>query len=268
MVLPTLIIPLLGFIFTLKFFSTKGVFGMIKLLSEGVGIFYPEAWVSLMPRYKILLFYGNLAFVLAIIGLLIAIKKYRVFMIWAVITGIWFYLNMLVFDQNILIPYLRLIWYFLFAIIPLSAIGLAWCINWVEEKIRFGRPLTTIISAALLLTVFITTFYTYYNIPYHLDLYRYIEPEDIEALKYAKDDVLTAVPLVKLAYDFFDFDFEIKSATELGVYFEKYNCTGKEKLMLENKVFYVLTNKKQNCSFLQPRYAGSIRYLYEATSGR
>ena len=264
-VFPTLLIPLLGFAFTLKFFPGTGLADMINAFME-YGIFYPSNWVSLMPKYKILLFYGNLAYILAIIGLLIAFKKYKIFAIWAIITGAWFYLNMLVFNQSILIPYLRLLFHFLLGIIPLSAIGLSWCISQIETKIKFGKPLTTIISSALLLTVFITTFYSYYDIPYHLDLYRYIEPEDVKALKFAKDDVLSTVPLVEIAYDLLGFDFNIKGDFTLDIQFNNIDCSEKEKILLENKLFYVLSNKQQDCNFLKPLYIGDRRYLYEATS--
>lgn len=259
-VLPVILLPLAGFFFTFKFFPQMGILGIIDWLKQGYGIIYPAIWGGLMPRYRILVFYGLLPCILAGAGLIVSIRKYKIFPIWAVIAGIWFYLNMDYFLKNILIPYLRLIFLFLFSLIPLSAIGLHWAISRIN-RIKI-KPLPAVISAALLLTVFITTYYNYYDVPSNLDLYRFIEPEDVEALRLAEGDVVSTVQMHPMTFKFFNITQDIKF--ELN--FTKLDCDGKEQKIFQYKRQYLLTQEQLDCEFLEPVYAGKIRYLYTISS--
>jgi hypothetical protein len=266
LILPTILIPLLGLSFTLQVFPEKGLVGVLQSLMEGFGIFYPPAWSGLMPHYRILLFYGQLAFLFAAIGLIVAFRKHIIFVIWALVTGIWFYANMLWLKQDFLVPYLRLLYPLLFGLIPLSAIGLNWCVDFIEKKIKFSRLLKIILTVALILTVIITTFDSYYTAPINMDFFRYINDEDIDALKLAESDVLSDIRLGRPALPFFSFGIKVKQidllkGTDYDFDFEDLDCDKKEEYMLQYKTEYLLTDTEQKCRF-DLVFEGDFRYLY------
>jgi hypothetical protein len=269
LLLPALVIPFLGFLFSMSTFPKgKGIQGLISIvLDKGLEIAYPVNWISLLPKYKLLVFYGTIAVVLACIGFVLCIKKNRIFSIWAAVTGIWFYCNMLLSQgAGYLIPYLSLLFYFLLALVPLSAIGLRWCIKQIEEKLNLGKFFTIVVYAGLLLTVFITTFSSYYDVPSNLDLYRYILPEDAAAISRASDSVLITVPIFEMAYKLFDLNAELVPASKFDFEFASKDCGYKEEIMLKNKIFYLLTDKKQDCDFLELVYLEKSRFLYKTSA--
>jgi hypothetical protein len=261
---PTICLPLLGFFFTLTFFPQMGVAGIVKAVAGGYGIIYPPVWgiIGYAPTYRISIFYGILPFGLAVLGLFVSIRKFSIFSIWAISSGILFYLNMLVFLQDFLIPYLRLIYPFLLGMVPLSAIGLHWLILKIR-KIRLNF-VSSGLAAILVVALSVTTYMNYYDIPPNLDIYRFIHPEDIEALKYADSSVLSSVKIEKEGLDFFHLNNKIIHDDFLNIFQE---CNFIEERMLKQKTDYLLVKEQLDCGFIAPLYEGKARFLYKLSIG-
>jgi hypothetical protein len=149
---------------------------------------FPIVYSSFEPQYKIAFFFGVVAFGLAVLGVIVALKKYRLIAIWTIFLGLFFY-----FNQNIrweegsfLIHYLRLVIFFDLSLVLPAAIGLGFIVGQIMKldlKFRNYKYVLAGFAVALSCFVFGFTFYDYADVPAHLDVYHFIQAEDADLIK-------------------------------------------------------------------------------------
>jgi len=179
-------IPFLAFIFTFSVLKKGTIFDTIAYLWTRAH--FPIVYSSFEPQYKIAFFFGVIAFGLAILGVIVALKKYRLIAIWTIFLGLFFYYNQNIrWDTgSIFIHYLRLVVFFDIALVIPAAIGLGFIVSMIMKidlKFKYGKVLLGAFAAALSLFVFAYTFYDYTAVPSHLDVYHFIESDDINLIK-------------------------------------------------------------------------------------
>lgn len=172
-----------------------------------------------------------------------------------------------IWKVSFLSPYQRNMYYLALSLPFLSALGL----NYVLGSIKIKRKtLETSARVALIILVFVLTFYNYSYISKPLGLYRPINDADYNALLFLSnlpDGKVAASPYISEAI------YPVAGKTPVGTlffygnksisnsFFNAKTCLQKQKIATDNKIRYVLSRTKINCNW-KPVYSKGD-YIYE-----
>jgi len=157
-------------------------------------IFFKQGWGVLEVKYNIMTLYGLLAFALAIIGVYFAYKKKKyLFVVWS-LTLLFFILFFRLFGFTILAPYQRILYYTMLGLIPLSAMGLFYILMLVKSLLKIKLKLVVnMILLILALFVFLNIFSDYYRLDEQVALYRVIDDNGYNAIKFLQQFPKTTI---------------------------------------------------------------------------
>jgi hypothetical protein len=251
--------PILLFMIT---FSTlkKGTFAQ-TLAGMWARANFPVVYASFEPKYDMIMFFGAAAFFLAVIGIIIAVKKYKLVAIWPIFLAAFFLYNQDIrWDYgSFLIPYLRLFVMYLISLPVPAAIGLTFVCSLVL-KLKLQKPIQIAILLALCISVFGYTFSNYADIPSHIAIYHIIEKPDIQLIRQ-----LDAPFIITYKIN----DRPIKLVTnQTYSYFIKQDglesdCPGLMDFVFSKKYPYLLADAKFDCgSWFELQKENNGRYLY------
>jgi hypothetical protein len=249
-------------------------------------------WGPIQPQinYNIFSLYGWLGSVFSIIGFYISTKykKLLTFRIYYSISLISIILFPLI-ENSFFSAYQRYIYHFMFAAIPLSAIGLYYSFKWLKNKTNnINKILKYTLLIFFICFIILSSMYQYHTFKSETKLYKVIEEKEINSLealsKYQKGKVLTPLdmgiaikPITKIhepALTFFDWE-----KTSNLTHFHKTSCEQKEEiiyneeLLSDNYYFhkreknrenikYVISEEEINCLFLEKIPIESKYYIY------
>ncbi|MBW3017343.1 hypothetical protein KY316_03135, partial [Candidatus Woesearchaeota archaeon] len=229
---------------------------------------FPVVYASFEPQYKMYFFFGIVAFGLAILGLLIAFKKYKIVAIWTLFLGLFFYYNQYIrWDVgSVLIHYLRLVIFFNVSLVVPAAIGLAFVVVMLmklKPKLHFKYSNYVLLAfvVALSLFVFVYTFHDYVDVPAHLDVYHYIESQDVDLINQIDGSFVVTYNInsrpIKLLTDIPFGYFNPGEGMET-------RCEDFMKDVEANKYKYVLSDKEFDCGpWFELYKEHEERYLYK-----
>ena len=218
--------------------------------------------------------YGFMPFLLALYGLYYAIydKKWKYFVIW------FFIVLLLLFFYNItglsfFVRRAHMIYLALISLVPLSAVGFYNLMIYIKCKLENkSLRLSKIILAALVLGIFILTFYNYGEQRKGTELYYLIDNEDYEAMIFLRtlEKGYTIAPLNKATaiYPitgnkvFSDLLSSYKNDQEKVKKFFSEGCNYKEGIIEDYNLKYVYSESVINCTFLREIYSNK-RDIYE-----
>lgn len=264
-------------------FIWKGSFeGTISFLSDF--IVFEHGWGRVEANYPITLLYGVIPTVLAFIGILPALKKKIILpVIWSIYTAemLWMFS---VFKFILFAPYQRMLYYTLFGLVPLSALGLHFTLSSVKSLLKRLSLNHIIVGVCLFFiaeSIFLLSFNDYYNPPLGFGLYYPIWNEDYTAIKwleshYGQKNAIMTTQWISLAvyptsrnYVVSIIRAQIGGGYEKDVdtfFDESTTCKDKMKILEKNKVDYVLSRKQINCENLKKVFAvegnKSTDYVY------
>ncbi len=250
-------------------------------LSEISNLFESMIWGPIQPQinYNIFSLYGWLASILSFIGFYISSKNKQLltFRIYYLISLI----SILIFpliEKTIFSAYQRYLYHFMFAAIPLSAVGLYHSFKWLKNKTNnLGKILKYTIIILFILFIAISSIYQHSNFNSKTKLYTVLEEKEINSLKelskYPTGTVLTPLdmgiavkPITKIhepALTFFDWE-----KAESLTYFYNADCEEKEEILYNKNIIsflpdYIHSESPIKCDFNEEIIMDKENYIYK-----
>lgn len=261
-----LLIPLIGILFYSFINHTeifKSILEIIKFLQFKYG------WGVLEIKNSPFEIYSLIGYIFAVIGVFSIFflekehKKYIPYLIWP-ITLIASIIIFRIIHVSYLSPYQRNLYYFAISLPFLSAIGLYHTSKFLEGKIRVfikNERIRKILLIILILIIFFFVFNAYFEIPKNTLLYKLIDNNDYEALKFLskfpKATLMASPSISTAAYQISGQNiiagiFQNSDNKEyLTEFFKKNtNCTRKKEIIKQFNVTYILSkNESVNCNW-------------------
>ncbi len=246
-------------------------------------LIFKEGWGKVEIKYFLPYLYGIISTILALAGMIISFKqkKYLIFVFFAFITiGLTSMFNK--FGFTILSPYQRTLYFAMLFLIPLSAIGLSYIINYMKKlKIPFlSRVSKEPIVAFLVIIIFISVFSSHYKLIDERKTYsnKIISEEDYKAIKWIEKNygshntVLAPIFVSSTIYPITrNYVVSILPGQLRGenlnasIEFFNVNCGKKAGIIKENKVNLVFSKGKIDCNGLKEVYSNK-NFVYEVTT--
>lgn len=283
---PPFILILIPIILTILFLTNN--------LSDISNLFKSMIWGPIKPQinYNIFSLYGFLASIFSFIGFYISAKdkKLLTFRIYYTISLI----SILIFpliEKSFFSAYQRYLYHFMFAAIPLSAIGIYYSFKLLNNKISNANKIFKYALIILFISfITISTIYQHSEFKSKTKLYTVLESDEINILKelskYPKGIILAPIdmgiavkPITKIhepALTFFDWE-----KTENLSYFYNADCEKKEEMIYNENLLpdisehnfnskynrhnidYIISEKRINCEFLKLLRKSENYYIYE-----
>ncbi len=243
-------------------------------------LIFREGWGKVEIKYFLPYLYGIISTILALIGMIISFKqkKYLIFVFFAFITvGLTSMFNK--FGFTILSPYQRTLYFAMMFLIPLSAIGLSYIINFMKKlKIPFlSRAVEEPIVAFLVIIIFIGVFSSHYKLIDKRRVYSHaiIDDEDYKAIKWIEENygshntVLAPIFVSSTIYPISrNYVVSILPGQLRGenlnasIEFFSSGCNEKRRIIEENKANLVFSKGKIDCNWLKEVYSNK-NFIYE-----
>jgi hypothetical protein len=264
-----LIIPLIGILFYTFLFNLSLLEAIKQLLIQ---IQFKKGFGVLELNNSFSELYSPVGYFLAAIGIYYMIsskykfKKYLVYTLWPIITLIYIIIFKLT-DISFLSPYQRNLYYFAISLPFLSALGLYYLTIIIKKSVKkLGykydkQNLVKIITAILMVLVFLLTFQSYYQIPDNIKLYKAIDQNDYETLKFLetlpKSQSSKVMAPISISTAIFPVSLHEPVGTiffyglkkDVDNFFKSNNCTEQNELIQKNNVNYVLSKQEINCNW-------------------
>ena len=246
-------------------------------------LIFREGWGKVEIKYFLPYLYGIISTILALIGIIISFKqkKYLIFVFFAFITvGLTSMFNK--FGFTILSPYQRTLYFAMMFLIPLSAIGLSYVIDYMKKlKIPFlSRVSEGPIVALLVIIIFIGVFSSHYKLIDERKTYsnKIINEEDYKAIKwieenYGSHNIILAPVFVSSTIYPISQNYVVSilpgqlRGENLNASVEFFNsgCNEKRKIIEENKAKLIFSKGKIDCNGLKEVYSNK-NFIYEVTT--
>ncbi len=265
-----LIIPIVGFLFFASIFLAKLSLSQIVVkLFETLGFDYGRMPVELYNSpFEA---YSAMGYLLALFGIFSVFrydysnrKKYYAYILWPV----WGLLSMIgyrLFDVSLFASYQRT---FLFAAISLpflSAIGLFYLLKLKNDYLRRTRfwkydNIRKVLGILIIVIVLVFTFYSYYDLPSRIKLYKVIDDDTYHAMVFLASQpkgIVMARPVASIALYPITHMKPVGTVYFMGdikkrlseAFFLADNCKQRNVLLKERNVSYVLSPDKINCDW-------------------
>lgn len=179
----TFLFPVLMIYFLFSKQPNKMFWSFLFFLLTIIGVFlinFTYGWGIVEINYFIPSFLGIGMTVMAIVGLIISMRKKKYLLpAWTIIVLIMIYV-FVIFGISFLAPYQRLLYYLLISFIPLAALGTYYTMKHVH----------VLIGAALILVILFTSLNNYGELPSNVDLYYLISDEEYKLAKLIPENSL------------------------------------------------------------------------------
>jgi len=259
-----LIIPVVGYLYFSILRGTNfrtTIYELINMIQFKHGWGVLEINNSPLEVYS---FIGYLLVLLGIVGIFIfkKHKKYLAYLLWP-LTVLILIIIFRVTGTSYLSPYQRNIYYLVISLPFLSALGLFYLLKISKNILKNYTRKKVVVKIILIILIIIIIFFTfkeYYKIPKRTLLYKVIEKEDYNSIKFLstlpKGKVL-AVPGISTAiYPVSGqnivasvFFYNRGKKDQVKEFYESKNCTEKEIFIQDNKIDYVITRNQTKCDW-------------------
>ncbi|MEM2956378.1 MAG: DUF6541 family protein [Candidatus Pacearchaeota archaeon] len=219
-------------------------------------------------RYSLFFFYGPVAFILAMFGIISSLKNNKkiIFTFSFILSAILILIFSLK-EISLLAPYQRVLYYSLLSLAPLSAFGVSALFNTAKKiKIKWIYILALILIFIILLLSFYTSFFYYNKLPetskLNVQLYKLITDEDYKAIiwlkkNFGEGNLVLARPHISSAiypisenYVFTITPAHLGGEYIVGIdYFFSSNCDFKYDFLDRYEPDFVFSRQKINCGF-------------------
>ncbi|MFH1358880.1 MAG: hypothetical protein ABIH37_03270 [archaeon] len=263
-----LIIPILGILFYSFLMNISITNAITSLLSQ---LQFKSGWGVLEIKNSFFELYSPVGYILAVLGIIYItnskqkLKKYLIYILWPLIVLI--YLFIFKFSgTSFLSPFQRNLYYFAISLPFLSSLGLYYLILKIKKltnKInnKKTRKITyKIIIIILIIIILIFTFKSYYTTPEALKLYKTIDKNNYEAIRFLSDIEpkplkIMAPPEISTAI------FPISQHEPVGTLFFYGNredvdsffmindCNVKNQILIKNNVSFILSETPIECGW-------------------
>ena len=276
-ILTLFLVPLLSLIYFLKFLWKDSPIETLKYFVTEFMIFGRMIMVDeLYKPFYLLDIYGFMGISLASIGILyVLIKKRGVILLSGTLVALAIMALYQLHGFTILLFYERALYCALLCLAPLSGTGLYVLIHFIRNIFRNSKLISTVITLALLLFVFLGVFSDYYL--YKDKIYRMIDDDDYKAIKWLGENrgshnIVLARPRISDAIYPISRNYVV-AVTPHGRStapnlldtrrFLMSGCEGRKKVLEKYQVDYVLVKFKIKCDFLEEIYHLGKDYIYE-----
>lgn len=243
-------------------------------------LIFREGWGKVEIKYFLPYLYGVIATILALIGIIISFKqkKYLIFVFFVLITvGLTSMFNK--FGFTILSPYQRTLYFAMLFLIPLSAIGLSYIIDYLKKlKTHFlSRIAKESIIAFLVIIIFVGVFSDSYKLIDERKLYSrtIIDDEGYKTIKwleknYGQHNTVLAPLFISSTIYPISRNYVVSILPgQLGgrnlnasISFFNAGCNEKRKIIEKNQVNLVFSKEKIDCNGLKEVYSNK-NFIYE-----
>ena len=243
-------------------------------------LIFREGWGKVEIKYFLPYLYGVISTILALVGVIASLKqkKYLIFVFFAFITmGLTTMFNK--FGFTILSPYQRTLYFTMLFLIPLSAVGLSYIINYLRKlKMPFlSRVVKESIVAFLVIIIFIGVFSGTYKLIDERKAYSnsIISEEDYKTIKwleknYGSHNIVMAPLFVSSTIYPISRNYVVSilpgqlrgKNLNASINFFNVGCNEKRKIIEENKVNLVFSKGKIDCNGLKEVYSNK-NFIYE-----
>lgn len=262
---PFLLVLVAFLLVVLLFYSStlwnNNLFGLISKIISLITFIGFRIYPNI--EFSIILFYGIIPFLLAIVGLIKSIKdkKQRFWIIWVAFTIV----LITIFKHYKIIffvTYRRAFYFTIFALVPLSAVGMNSVLDYLKKnfKNKLSKKLAVVI---FIIAVLSFTFSSYYEIPENLKIFYLINESEYEDIMWfgenygSHNKILAPEWISKTIFpttrNYMKFFLE---------YYKNSDCRTKRKIVKDWKIDYVFSKEKDECDFLNQIYNNSF-YIYK-----
>jgi len=261
-----LVIP---FLLYFKFFWREGFIETFKFFLQYI-TFTKEFSFYYFDMNPIILF-GIIPFSFAVIGLIksFKIKRLQVFSFVLLFSAV----NLIIFsfyEITFIAHYQRVLYHFMLATVPLSAIGFVVIYNSIKKIIKNKILKISLLIILVLLTI-IPGILNYYEVNDKATLYILVKQEEIPALEFIEslpdDGIVTPLRIGNVLYPLMKKE-PIASLFWHPFWFEemkkfyKEDCEYKKEIIKQMQAKYIFSEDKINCTFLNNIYDDNTSYIY------
>jgi len=243
-------------------------------------LIFKEGWGKVEIKYFLPYLYGIISTTLALIGIVISFKqkKYLIFTFFAFITiGLIGMFNK--FGFTVLSPYQRTLYFAMLFLIPLSAIGLSYIIDYMKKMPFLSRVAKRPIVAFLIIVIFISVFSGHYRLIDKRKVYNHIiiDDEGYNTIKwleknYGSHNIVLAPVFVSSTIYPISRNYVVSilpgqlrgENLNASVKFFNSGCNEKRKIIEENKANLIFSKGKIDCNGLKEVYSNK-NFIYEVT---
>lgn len=259
-----LLIPLIGLIFY-KFIMKIPFKILFSHLINSIQ--FKQGWGVLELNNSPFELYSLTAYILAIMGIIFIftyksiLKKYLIYILWPLITLI----SILIFKQtgiSYLSPYQRNLYYFAISLPFLSALGFFYLLELIKIQInkiniQNKKLIYKIIQIVLIFLVISLTFNFYFNLQNQVKLYKVIDSNDYQALKFLSQFPQTKVMAPAITSTAI---FPVSGHNPVGTivfygnrkdvenFFQTSDCNIKNQILEKHKVKYIYSKQPIECN--------------------
>ena len=244
-------------------------------------LIFKEGWGKVEIKYFLPYLYGIISTILALIGIVISFKqkKYLIFAFFAFITiGLISMFNK--FGFTVLSPYQRTLYFAMLSLIPLSAIGLSYIIDYMKKMPFLSRVAKRPIVAFLIIVIFISVFSGHYRLIDKRKAYNraIIDNEDYNTIRwieenYGSHNIILAPVFVSSTIYPISQNYVVSilpgqlrgKNLNASVKFFNSGCNEKRKIIEENKANLIFSKGKIDCNGLKEVYSNK-NFIYEVTT--
>lgn len=264
-----LFIPVCGILF-FRFLMKKPLLESFLFLLKRLE--FRNGWGVLEVNNSPFELYSAIGYLLALLGIIFIIinkdrlKKYMIYLLWPISTLIYIIIYKLT-GISYLSPYQRNLYYFAISLPLLSSLGLYFILETFKKiKQNKKKKILKFLIVSIMILVFFLSFFSYYQMCNKYKIYKVIDKEDYQTLKYlsnfSKAKVMTTPELGTALFSIskkdpvgsiyfygnktLTIDF-YKTSTVKGQ--TDYLCAEKNRMIKENKVDYVISKKEIKCNW-------------------
>jgi len=259
-----LLIPLIGILFYSFIINSSLINSLSSLIKN---LQFKQGWGVLEIENSFSELYSPIAYFLAITGIISIfisknhLKKYLIYILWPIILLTQIILFKIT-GKSYLSPYQRNLYYFILSLPFLSAFGLYKIIRLIKiqtHKIKsYKKTIFKIICIILIIIILSFTFKSYFIIPSQIKLYKTINNNDYQTLKFLSDfpqskiitpiDISPAVFPISKHKPLATIHF-YGNQKDNNKFFSSEKCKIKNKIIKKHKIKYVLSKKEINCNW-------------------
>lgn len=256
-----LLIPVIGIFFYSQIFNLTIVDSLAEIFQN---LQFRQGWGVLELKNSFAEVYSLTGYLLAFLGLVFIIKnktaeKYLEFILWPLTLLIMIFIFKTT-GTSYFSPFQRNLYYLAISLPFLSAYGTYCLIAEIKNKIKNSKFVKLIIIFVLALII-ILTFFSYLKTPEQIQLYKIIDNQDYQDLKFlstlpkskilAEPIISTAIYPVSQQNITADIFQRSSKQKDVEKFFETDNCTEKEKIIKTYKPDYVLSEYPIDCNYTE-----------------
>jgi len=243
---------------------------------------FKHGWGIVEINYSLSEFYGTTSLILAIIGLILSVKK-RLWMpiLWSISTLSLLYM-FTTFGFSVLAPYQRILYYNSLGFVTLSAMGLYLIIILIHNALKniipnfpYRESFINILLIVLMTSLLYGIFSNYYKTPDNLGVYKVINDDAYNAIKqlenYGNNNIILADSWISTAIYPISKNYVVsftpahlwgEKLDDVDIFLENSSCSRTDRIAKKFRVDFILARNEIRCENFENIYDKKT-YIYE-----